>query len=79
MAQTGKRLSTMPESRVRSLGGEDPLEKGMAIHSSTIAWKRTGEPDRDYNSRAHKELGMTEPLTFLTSTVCTYEILAIPG
>ena len=34
-----KRLSTMQETRVRSLGGEDPLEKEMAIHSSTIAWK----------------------------------------
>ena len=34
-----KRLSTMRETWVRSLGCEDPLEKEMAIHSSTIAWK----------------------------------------
>ena len=34
-----KRLSTMQETRVRSLGREDPLEKEMAIHSSTTAWK----------------------------------------
>ena len=34
-----KRLSTMWETWVRSLGWEDPLEKEMAIHSSTIAWK----------------------------------------
>ena len=34
-----KRLSTMQETWVRSLGREDPLEKKMAIHSSTIAWK----------------------------------------
>ena len=34
-----KRLSTMQETRVRSLGWEDPLEKEMAIHSSTLAWK----------------------------------------
>ena len=34
-----KRLSTMREPRVQSLGREDPLEKGKAIHSSTIAWK----------------------------------------
>ena len=48
VAQTVKRLSTMPETRVRSLGREDPLEKEMAIHSSTIAWKipRTEEPGR---------------------------------
>ena len=39
VAQTVKRLSTMRETRVRSLGREDPLEKEMAIHSSTIAWK----------------------------------------
>ena len=45
---TVKRLSTMQETRVRSLGWEDPLEKEMAIHSSTIAWKIpwTEEPGR---------------------------------
>ena len=48
VAQTVKRLSTMQETRVRSLGQEDPVEKEMAIHSSTIAWKIpwTEEPDR---------------------------------
>ena len=48
VAQTVKRLSTMWETRVRSLGREDPLEKEMAIHTSTIAWKipRTEEPGR---------------------------------
>ena len=39
VAQTVKRLSTMRETRVPSLGPEDPLEKEMAPHSSTIAWK----------------------------------------
>ena len=34
-----KRLSTMLETSVQSLGWENPLEKEMAIHSSTIAWK----------------------------------------
>ena len=48
MAQTVRRLSTMRETRVRALGWEDPLEKEMAIHSSTIAWKNpwTEEPGR---------------------------------
>ena len=48
VAQTVKRLSTMQETWVRSLGWEDPLEKEMAIHSSTIAWKIpwTEEPGR---------------------------------
>ena len=34
-----KRLPAMQETRVRSLGQEDPLEKEMATHSSTLAWK----------------------------------------
>ena len=34
-----KRLPTMQETRVQSLGREDPLEKKMATHSSTLAWK----------------------------------------
>ena len=39
MAQTIKRLPTMGETQVRSLGQEDPLEKEMATHSSILAWK----------------------------------------
>ena len=43
-----ERLSTRCETRVESLGWEDPLEKEMAIYSSTIAWKIpwTEEPGR---------------------------------
>ena len=39
VAQMVKRLPAMWETRVQSLGQEDPLEKEMAIHSSTLAWK----------------------------------------
>ena len=39
VAKTVKRLSAMLETRVRSLGWEDPLEKEVAAHSSTLAWK----------------------------------------
>ena len=39
MAQTVKRLPTMREAQVQSLGREDLLEKEMATHSSTLAWK----------------------------------------
>ena len=39
VAQTVKRLSAMQETRVRSLGWENPLEKEMAAHSSILAWK----------------------------------------
>ena len=48
VAQTVKRLPAMWETPVQFLGWEDPLEKEMAIHSSTLAWKIswTEEPDR---------------------------------
>ena len=39
MTQTVKCLPTMRETRVQSLGWEYPLEKEMAPHSSTLAWK----------------------------------------
>ena len=39
MAQMAKNLPAMQETGVRSLGWEDPLEKAMATHSSTLAWK----------------------------------------
>ena len=39
VVQTVKNLPAMQETWVRSLGREDPLEKGMATHSSTLAWK----------------------------------------
>ena len=39
MAQMVKCLPAMQETRVRSLGQEDPLEKEMAIHSSILVWK----------------------------------------
>ena len=47
MAQTVKNLPVMQEIWVRSLGQEDPLEKGMATHSSILAWRipdKTEEP-----------------------------------
>ena len=39
VAQTIKHLPTMRETQVRSLGREDPLEKEMVTHSSSLAWK----------------------------------------
>ena len=39
MVQTVKNPSTMQETWVRSLGWEDPLEEGMATHSSMLAWR----------------------------------------
>ena len=48
VAQAVKRLPTVWETWVRSLGWEDPLEKEMATHSSILAWKIpwTEEPSR---------------------------------
>ena len=39
LAQMVKNPPTIQETRVRSLGWEDPLEKGMATHSSILAWR----------------------------------------
>ena len=46
VAQRGKRLPAVQETQVPSLGREDPLEKGMATHSSILPWRipRTEEP-----------------------------------
>ena len=61
-----KRLPTMWETLVQSLGQEDLLEKEMATHSSFLAWKIpwTAEPGR-LQPWGHKELDTTERLHFL--------------
>ena len=61
MAQTVKNLTAMMETWVRSLGHEDPLEKGMTIHSCILAWKIpwTKEPV-GLQSMGYKELDTTE-------------------
>ena len=69
VAQTVKRLSTMWETWVRSLGWEDSLEKEMATHSSTLALKipRTEELGAGYCPWGRKESGTTERLHFQRS------------
>ena len=59
-----KRLPTMRETRVQSLDGEDPLEKEMATHSSTLAWRipQTEEPGRLQSMGS--QLEATERLDF---------------
>ena len=54
VAQTVKNLLIMQETRVRYLGWEGPLEKGMATHSRILAWKipRTEEPGRLQSMRS---------------------------
>ena len=64
MAQTVKNLPAVQETWVRSLGQEDPLEKGIATHSSTLAWRIPWtESLADYGPWGHKESDMTEQLT----------------
>ena len=58
VAQMVKRLPALVETRVQSLGWQDPLEKEIATHSSTLAWKIpwTEEPDR-LQSMGSKRVG----------------------
>ena len=61
VAQRVINLPIMRETQVQSLGQEDPLEKGMATHSSILAWRIpwTEEPGSD-TPWGHKELDLTE-------------------
>ena len=61
-----KRLPAIRETWVRSLGWEDLLEKEMATHSSTLAWKIpwTEEPGRLQSMGSPKESNTTEQLHF---------------
>ena len=56
VAQMVKNLPTMQETQVQSLGWEDPLEEGVATHSSVLAWRIpwTEESGR-LQSMGHKE------------------------
>ena len=65
-----KNLPTMQETQVQSLGWEDPLEKGMATHSSILAWRIpwTEKPWATVHGVA--ELDMTEQLTLSVSYIC---------
>ena len=82
VAQKVKNLPAMWETWVQSLGLEDPLEKGMATHSSNTAWRIpwTEKPGELYSPWDRKESDTTEQLTplppsskghFLLSCCCT--------
>ena len=56
-----KNLPAMRETWVRPLGWEDPLEDGMAIHSSILAWEAHGQSSlAGYIPWGRKELNKTE-------------------
>ena len=61
MAQMVKNLPAVQETRVRSLGQEDPLEKEMATHSSILAWKILWtEKPGELQSMGSQESDMTQ-------------------
>ena len=68
VAQRLKRLPLMRETWVRSLGQEDPLEKEMATHSSTLAWRIpwTEEPGGLQSTGTQKSRTRLSNLTNLT-------------
>ena len=60
----------MQETQVWSLGWEDPLEKGMATHSSIIAWRIPWTEELDgLQSLCHKESDMTKWLNIFTEVL----------
>ena len=61
VAQTVKNLPAMQETQVRSLDWEDPLEKEMVTHSSSLAWEIpwTEEPEGLQSMGSQKELDTT--------------------
>ena len=65
VAQTVKNSPAMQETRVTSLGREDPLEEGKATHSSILAWSFSGteEPGGLQSMGGHKESDKTELLS----------------
>ena len=68
VTQMVKNLLAMQETQVQSLGQEDPLEKGMATHSSTLAWKILWT----------EEAGRLQSIGFLNQTgLSNYHFLAL--
>ena len=78
MAQTVKNLPAMQETQAPSLDQEDPLEKGMAILSSILAWRSPWtEESGGYSPWGHKKLDTTEQLTLNTLTPISYNFFQI--
>ena len=78
VAQTVKHLPAVWETWIQSLGWEDPLEEGMATHSSILAWTESSwtEELAGYSPWGCKESDMTEQLstqhTHILMYVCIY-------
>ena len=71
VAHMAKNLPAKWETQVGSLGPEEPLKKGMATHSSILAWKTPWTEESDWASPwGHRESDMTEPLSLTHSPEC---------
>ena len=75
VAQIVKNIPAMQETWVLSLGGEDPLEEGMAMHPSILAWRIswTEEPGR-LQSMGSQESDTTEQLNQHHQVLSTQDI-----
>ena len=69
-----KNLPTMQETRVPSLGWEDPLEKEMATHSNILAWRIAWKEEPN---GLHKESDMIEQLTLSLLMTLNYNLFYI--
>ena len=74
VAQTVENLPAMQETRVQSLGHEDPLEKGVSTHSSILAWRIHGQRSlAGFGPWGCKELETTKGLNTFTFSVDAIE------
>ena len=71
MAQTVKNLPTMWETQVQSLGGEDPLEKGMATHSRMFGKFHGQRSLAGYNPWGHKTEQLTHTVVNIQTLIYT--------
>ena len=77
MAQMIKNLPAVQETQVRSLGGEDPLEKGMATHSSILAWRIPWTEELDGLLSMRSQRDTTERLNASTSVPFLKKLLQL--
>jgi len=67
-----KNLPAMQKTGIQSLGQEDPLKKGMAPHSSILAWEIPQSSLGGYSPWGCKESDMTERLTLSLCIICAF-------
>ena len=79
MALAVKNLPAMQETQVKSLGQEEPLEEGMATHSSILAWRILWTENlAGYSLQGHKESHMTKRLAMQAHThICMYVCVCV--